>query len=122
MKLPDEAARLAILGQLAAVLPAALMGLELARIVEATEGFTGADLKRVVEDGKALYAFDRATGRAPRPTTEYFLDAVQTVRDNKARYAQAEARARASRPNGPSFFDMVQDRMAFAEAGNLDED
>jgi hypothetical protein len=36
---------------------------DLGRLTAATEGFTGADLKRVAEDGKTLYAFDVATGR-----------------------------------------------------------
>jgi ATP-dependent 26S proteasome regulatory subunit len=87
MRLPDEDARSSILGQHIEVMSGALRVADLAPFVEATGGFAGADLKRVVEDGKALYAFDRETGRPPKPATDYFLDAVETVRDNKARYA-----------------------------------
>jgi hypothetical protein len=61
------------------------------RLVEATEGFTGADLKRLVEDGKTLYAYDRAQERPLRSSTDYFLAAVETVRANKQRYADAES-------------------------------
>jgi transitional endoplasmic reticulum ATPase len=122
MRLPDEDARRSILRQLAEALPAALRGIEPDRLIPATRDFTGADLKRVVEDGKALYAFDRATGQPLKPITEYFLDAVETVRDNKARYALAEARARASRPPRPPWFDVMQGAMAFASGTNGDED
>jgi hypothetical protein len=119
MRLPDEDARSSILGQLIEAMPAALRVADLAQLVEATRGFTGADLKRVVEDGKALYAFDRATGRPPKPTTEYFLDAVETVRDNKARYADAEARA--NRPPRPPWFDVFHGAMMAASTDGLDE-
>ena len=55
--------------------------------------FTGADLKRFVEDGKAIYAYDKATGAGLRPLTDYFLQVIEGVRENKARYAEAEAQA-----------------------------
>ncbi len=121
MRLPDEEARLSILGQLVGSMPAPLRAPDLPQLVEATKGFTGADLKRVVEDGKALYAFDRATGRPLKSTTEYFLDAVETVRDNKARYAQAEARARANRPPRPPWFDVMQGAMMMAATEDIDD-
>jgi transitional endoplasmic reticulum ATPase len=121
MRLPDEEARLSILGQLVEAMPAALRAPDLPQVVEATKGFTGADLKRVVEDGKALYAFDRATERPLKSTTEYFLDAVETVRDNKAKYAEAEARARANRPPRPPWFDVMQGAMMMAATEDLDE-
>jgi hypothetical protein len=61
----------------------------------------------VVEDGKLLYAFDRARHPdALRPAIEYFLEALETVRANKVRYAQAEAIARARNPSRPSFFEL----------------
>jgi ATP-dependent 26S proteasome regulatory subunit len=94
MRLPDEAARVAILRQHLAGLPPALGAVEVARLAAATDDFTGADLKRLVEDGKALFAYDRADAQPLKPPTEYFLAAVETVRANKQRYAEAEARAR----------------------------
>lgn len=101
MRLPDEVARTAILEQLIAPLGAAFAGIDVARLVGATDGFTGADLKRLLDDGKLLYAFDRAGKKPLRPVTDYFLSAVETVNENKAKYAAAEARARqqqAARP------------------------
>jgi SpoVK/Ycf46/Vps4 family AAA+-type ATPase len=94
MRLPDEAARGEILRQHLAALPASLGGADVCRLATATEEFTGADLKRLVEDGKALYAYDRARGLPTKPPTGYFLAAVETVRANKQRYAEAEARVR----------------------------
>jgi cytidylate kinase len=116
MRLPDEAARMAILEQIVAALPQALRGLDPERLSAATEGFTGADLKRVVDDGKALYAFDRAAGRTPRPITDYFVAAVETVRASKRKYAEAEARARAQRSPRPPWFDVYQGAMSYADA------
>jgi hypothetical protein len=93
MKMPDEAARSAILRQHLAGLPPSLGHVDLPQLAQATDGFTGADLKRLVEDGKALFAYDKTRGQPLRPATEYFLAAVESVRANQCRYAQAEARS-----------------------------
>jgi len=93
-RLPDESARLSILNDHAAKLPPILQSLNVPELAAATEGMTGADLKRLVEDGKLLYAYDRAKHLELNPVTEYFLRAVETVRTNKERYTQAEAQAR----------------------------
>jgi len=106
MRLPNGEARAAILSMHLSQLPAPLTQVDSPQIISATEGFTGADLKRLVEDGKTLYAYDRAKGRPLRAPTEYFLAAVETVRDNKERYAQAEAQARRQRPGRPPWFYM----------------
>ena len=66
MRLPDEAARLSILGQLVAALPASLRAAGPAagssRPPRASPAPTSSES---IEDGKALYAFDRATGPTP---------------------------------------------------------
>ncbi len=92
--LPDAAARCEILTHRIDNLPAILAGVEVSHLVDATEGFTGADLKRLIEEGKALYAYDRANDHPILPPTDYFLKAVEAVRDNKERYAAAEAASR----------------------------
>jgi transitional endoplasmic reticulum ATPase len=104
MKLPDAMARTQILSDHLETLPLELLKVDRAPIIAATDGFTGADLKRLVEDGKAMYAYDKAKEAKLQSTTEYFLRAVQAVRENKERYAQAEAGA-AMRPKTgmPSF-------------------
>jgi SpoVK/Ycf46/Vps4 family AAA+-type ATPase len=104
MRLPDEAARQAILQAHLAALPAYLGSIDYARVAAATSGFTGADLKRLAEDGKLLLAQDKAAGKSLVALTDYFLAAAQTVAGNKKSYAEAEARARQHRPvRGPHF-------------------
>ncbi len=105
MRLPDAEARASILAEHLDQLPASLHGVEIARLVVATDGFTGADLKRIVDDGKSLYAYDKALANPLRPATDYFLAAVETVRANKERYAHAEARARQQRPARPQWYE-----------------
>src|SRR6185503_3515863 len=80
MRLPDHEARAGILAQHLAAVPQPLCSAATARLVESTDGFTGADLKRTVEDGKALYAFDLVAQRGLKPPTDYFLAAVEAVR------------------------------------------
>jgi SpoVK/Ycf46/Vps4 family AAA+-type ATPase len=99
MRLPDEAARAELLRRHLAGLPRSLGAVDDGRLARETEGFTGADLKRLVEDGKALLAYDKVRGEPLRPATEYFVEAVRTVRDNKQCYAAAESRSRARVPN-----------------------
>jgi SpoVK/Ycf46/Vps4 family AAA+-type ATPase len=93
MRLPDAKAREEILARHVADLPEGMRRVDLTALVEATETFTGADLKRLVEDGKAVYAFDRARHSELRSPTDYFLKAVEGVRQNKQRYLEAEAQA-----------------------------
>jgi transitional endoplasmic reticulum ATPase len=118
-RLPDEEARLSILHDHAANLPTVLQSLNVPELAAATDGMTGADLKRLVEDGKILYAYDRAQQAELRPVTEYFLRAVETVRTNKERYTYAEAQARIQRPQRPPWFGMAA--MSMMESGE-DED
>lgn len=105
MRMPDAEARDAILSAHLSKLPDALASVEVSSLISATEGFTGADLKRLVEDGKTLYAYDKAQGRPLRSSTDYFLAAVETVRANKERYAEAETRARQQRPARPHWYE-----------------
>jgi ATP-dependent 26S proteasome regulatory subunit len=94
-RLPDQQARVQILEELLAAQPAAFARPDVVRIATASEGMTGADLKRLIEDGKVLFAFDKARSRPLQPTTDYVLAAIAPVRANKQRYAAAEARLRA---------------------------
>lgn len=101
MKLPDGAARAKILARLARELPPELASVNADRVIEATEEFTGADMKRLVEDAKGLYAFDRAGGVAIPEPEIYFVEAADAVRDNKQRFQQAESAARARPRRAP---------------------
>ncbi len=106
MRLPDEAARTAILKQMIDPLGPPFNAIKIEKLADATAGFTGADLKRLLDDGKNLYAFDRVSKQPLRPVTDYFLAAVETVKDNKTRYAEAEARARQQRPARLPLYDL----------------
>jgi SpoVK/Ycf46/Vps4 family AAA+-type ATPase len=105
-KLPDAATRAEILRQHLGALPPSLAGLDVEALVQVSDGFTGADLKRLAEDGKNLLAYDRVRGQALRPATDYFVLAADTLRGNKRRYAEAEAHARQQRPNRPVYYDV----------------
>ena len=97
MKLPDVDARREILTQQIASLPPEVRLANLDGLMAATDGFTGADLKRTIEDAKAIFAYDKSTGAKARPLNDYFLQAVEAVKENKKCYAEAEAHA-AMRP------------------------
>jgi transitional endoplasmic reticulum ATPase len=99
MKLPDIEARRRLLEIHRRDLPSELTGYDRDRILSATEGFTGADIKRLIEDSKALYGFDRAGGKPLRTATEYMDEAATGVRENKERYDKAEMAAQ-RKPNG----------------------
>jgi transitional endoplasmic reticulum ATPase len=108
MRLPDEAARTVILRRHLAGLPKSIGAVDGAQLARETDSFTGADLKRLVEDGKALLAYDRARGLPLRPATEYFVEAVQTVRANKQSYEAAQSRARSGVTPAAAFASLMQ--------------
>jgi len=88
MRLPDEEARAMILRGKLSALPAPLGGCDATVLAEASQGLTGADLNAVVEDGKLLFAYDKARGRCPRSPEDYFLEAIATIRKNRRSYAK----------------------------------
>jgi transitional endoplasmic reticulum ATPase len=104
MKLPDSEARRRLLEIHTRDLPKELTGYDHDRILSATEGFTGADIKRLIEDAKALYGFDRASGKTLRSATEYVDEAATGVRENKERYDNAEIAAQRKPKTGRRFY------------------
>jgi ATP-dependent 26S proteasome regulatory subunit len=121
MKLPDPHARADILANLLANLPDELRGIDVPQLVSATDGFTGADLKRMVEDGKAIYAYDKAHEAELKPTTEYFSQAIDAVKENKERYAAAEAQA-LMQPKSPMSFMRSFGISRMFKSGDGDDD
>jgi len=99
-RLPDRGSRLQILQDLMRGVPPPFPEADLEKLADETEEMTGADVKRVIEDGKVLFAFDRSRKVPLSSVTDYFVRAIATVRENKKRYAEAEARIR-SRPHVP---------------------
>jgi ATP-dependent 26S proteasome regulatory subunit len=120
MQLPNPEARCAILTQRIDELPQELRQVDINQLTSATEGFTGADLKRLVDDGKAVYAYDRAKEFSLKAPTEYFLKAAEMVRENKQRFAEAEARAALQpKPSMAGFTSMMMRRF---EAGDGEQE
>ena len=103
-RLPDAEARGELLRKHLAGLPPAIAEVDVPELVTAMDGFTGADIKRLVEDGKLLFANDKVKNRDLRSATAYYLDAIREVRTNKERYAEAEAQARKQRPSRPVIY------------------
>jgi transitional endoplasmic reticulum ATPase len=121
MKLPDAEARAQILSDHLKNLPEELRQPDAPQLIAATEGFTGADLKRLVEDGKAIYVYDKAKGAELKPTTDYFMRAVEVVKENKRHYetAQAQALMQPKSPMAGFMSSFVASRMM--KAGGEDE-
>ena len=90
-RLPDLEARASILRERLIRLGEPVRSADTERLAAASGGLTGADLKAVVEDGKLLFAHDKARGRSPRAIEEYFLDAIATVRANRRSYGRRKA-------------------------------
>ena len=105
MRLPDASARTDILGNHLRSAASLNGQIDMTGLAAQTDGFTGADLKRLIEDGKLLLAADRANNRPLRPLTDYFLTAVEAVRENRELYHQAETRARKQRTQRPAWYD-----------------
>lgn len=96
-RLPDPEARAGILTARMAGLPPELSTADVSLLVPLTHGLTGADLKRIVEDAKIAYAYDRAKERPIRLPEAYFESAIGALRANKYNYVEAENRARERR-------------------------
>jgi len=99
-RLPNLTARAQILAERLTKTPEPFKSFPVDEIAHLSEGFTGADLKRLVEDAKTLYAYDRSRKREMRTLTEYFRQAIETLTTNKQRYALAEEQGRRQSSNG----------------------
>jgi SpoVK/Ycf46/Vps4 family AAA+-type ATPase len=91
MKLPDVEARRAILTARVEGIPGTDGKLDLDALAAATEGLTGADLARLVDDARALMLADLAASRPVEDPTRIFLAAVDEVRRNMKIMAAALA-------------------------------
>jgi hypothetical protein len=77
---------------------------DVGRLAGQTDGMSGADLGRMVEDGKLLYAYDLARELPTKPITDYMVVAMETVQANRQRYARVEARAAKRSSSRPFHF------------------
>lgn len=72
----------------------------------ATEGFSGADLKRLVQDAKLQMAVDITRGRPVLAFEQYLQQASTTIRNSRAAYAQASQRAQEVNLDRPRWFNI----------------
>jgi SpoVK/Ycf46/Vps4 family AAA+-type ATPase len=89
MELPDAAARAAILQDRLQQVTPYLQITDIAPIVERTEGFTGADLKRVVTDAVNLYGYAVANQHEPREPLAYFHEAIGRLAEHREQLESA---------------------------------
>lgn len=89
-RLPDEEARFEILDSRLGTLPSLLAGADLRQVARASRGFTGADLKALVEDAKLLFAHDLSR-RKSCAAEEYFLRAIAGIRSHQKSYRSKRA-------------------------------
>lgn len=75
-------------------------------IVEKTQGLSGADLKRVVQDAKLKLANDRVKQRPVRPFEDYLLEAVLSLIDAHRSYVAAAKRAYSLNSDRPRWFNV----------------
>jgi len=103
MKLPDAPARRHILEQRFEKSVPEKFPVEWDRLVEATDGFTGADLRRLVEDGKNLWGQSIVKGRSGDPN-ESFLLAAEEISAGRIMLAKAHEAAILQQPPRPRGF------------------
>ena len=82
--LPDADTRAAIVAGHASRLSDAVSAFDAAAVGAATEGFTPADLRRLVGDVAGYVAYDRHSGTILQTLDAYFAGAVEDLRAQKA--------------------------------------
>lgn len=121
-KMPDEKARQDILNDHKHKLPLELRKYDMTKLAEETDGLTGADIKRLIEDAKILVAYDKARKLPCVTPGEYFEKATETIRSNKEKYQQAEMRARMKGPSVDSTLAAMMGRYGMHGVGDDDDD
>ncbi len=112
-RLPDMWARASILRERLDKAHPLLQSCDLESVARQAEGFTGADLRRLVEDAKVLHGYDLARNLEPRSADEYFDQATVTLRRNKEKYAEAEQQGRVQTSRQRPSFDHYSMMAAF---------
>ncbi|MEZ5324343.1 MAG: ATP-binding protein [Verrucomicrobiales bacterium] len=88
-QLPDRDARWEILKELLSGQLKPIASVNVDRVIESTDGFSGADLRRLVGDAKLRYVNDLASGKKPMPIITYFNAALKVIVRNKEIYVQS---------------------------------
>lgn len=84
VRLPAEEQRKTMIEAFVARVPAAALGFDATTLARHTEGFTPADLRRMVSDAVEHLAFDRHSGAKPKSIEAYLDLSARDLRQQKA--------------------------------------
>lgn len=96
LTLPNEKARGEILQYWIDKLANPLREIDAGLLSRHTEQFSAADLRRITEDVKNLYAYDKVHQNPIAPIGDYFLGAIKTIREDQKKKAKAEQNLKAA--------------------------
>lgn len=106
MRLPDDVSRRRLMEQLFAGKVRVDCEDFWPEILTATDGFSGADLKRLVQDAKLKMAVDMTRNRNREAFHQYLLRAASVISDSRLTYARAAARAMEVNADRPRWFNV----------------
>lgn len=106
MQLPDKTARRKLLEKLFAAYVHLDAESAWSDVISATDRFTGADLKRMVQDAKLLMAVDISRRRVVRNFRDYLLQSATAIADSRLAYARAAEKAVSVNADRPRWFNI----------------
>jgi transitional endoplasmic reticulum ATPase len=106
MKMPDEESRRKLLQKLFADRVQIDDEQAWPAVIEQSSGFTGADLKRMVQDAKLKMAADMVKNRPVSPFHEYLLRAAKDIHHSRNDYARSAAKALQVNSDRPRWFNV----------------
>jgi transitional endoplasmic reticulum ATPase len=106
MRLPDDVSRRRLMEQLFADKVRVDAEEFWPGILAATDGFSGADLKRLVQDAKLQMAVDITRNRNRDSFDQYLLRASAVISNSRLAYAKAAARAMEVNADRPRWFNI----------------
>ena len=104
-KLPDQQNRAVLLEKLVSNLDIEKLGFNIDEVAIASDGFTPADLKRLVNEAKVRYAWAESKSRDPKSLTEYAIASVNELKSLKAKYEKT--RRESESKDRPVWFDVA---------------
>jgi transitional endoplasmic reticulum ATPase len=106
MKLPDAKSRKALIDKHLTTMCRVDNEQRWPSILARTEGFSGADIKRLVQDAKLQMAVDMTKGRTTKPMDVYLLNSADKIIQSQADYVRAAKRAMHANSDRPRWFNV----------------
>lgn len=104
-KLPDQQNRAALIEKLVDNPELDKLELDVDEVAVATDGFTPADLKRLVNDAKVRYAWAESKNLEMKSLTEFALESIAELKSLKSKYQQT--RNQSDSADRPVWFDVA---------------